>query len=335
MPYQNTSQDEVSMDLAPSHQQETPGIALVHQDVADPAGAGAGAGAGSLARITEDGSVVDPAQIQAAASQQSSSRRRHPPATTPGLPYPHQRTQSLSSSRQSRGQTSSVIRHARNHTYSEASTTTKPVSSNASTTSKRAEDGDRDHAAPDQSLVTRYLRQFLQGCGATPCQTPLCASNLTFPFKDASEIAAKAVEAASGGTGELCPRLEARISQNAPTREIVADLDIVSFKALVDQCNAEKSYTALLTRLQNVFSSLSRLSMSFADPKMGPKNPLSLQLSDVQQAYWLLRECPPDAQVLIASSAERIMSSVSVRPDLVTPRLMKGILIIFMIKLLL
>ncbi|KAF9378542.1 hypothetical protein CPB97_009514, partial [Podila verticillata] len=162
------------------------------------------------------------------------------------------------------------------------------------------------------------------------CQTPLCASNTAFPYKDASEIAAKAVEAASNGTGDLCPRLEAMPSQNGAQREIIADLDIISFKALIDWCKAEKSYNALLARLQAVFSSLSRLSMSFADPKLDPKNPLSLQLSDVQQAYWLLRECPPEAQILIASAAERIMSSVSVRPDLVTPRLMKGILIIFM-----
>lgn len=64
---------------------------------------------------------------------------------------------------------------------------------------------------------------------------------------------------------------------------------------------------------------------------MDAKNPLSLLLSDVQQAYWLLRECPPEAQILIASAAERIMSSVSAMPNLVTPRLMKGILIIFMV----
>ncbi|KAG0000763.1 putative E3 ubiquitin-protein ligase HTD2 [Entomortierella chlamydospora] len=67
---------------------------------------------------------------------------------------------------------------------------------------------------------------------------------------------------------------------------------------------------------------------------MDPKNPLSLLLSDVQQAYWLLRECPQEAQILIASAAERIMSSVSARPDLITPRLMKGILIIFMYPIL-
>lgn len=65
---------------------------------------------------------------------------------------------------------------------------------------------------------------------------------------------------------------------------------------------------------------------------MDPKNPISLLLSDVQQAYWLLRDCPSEAQILIASAAERIMSSVSARPDLVTPRLMKGILIIFMVS---
>ncbi|KAG0086114.1 putative E3 ubiquitin-protein ligase HTD2 [Podila epicladia] len=245
-------------------------------------------------------------------------------------PYPHQRTQSLNT-RQPRTQASSVIRHARNHTYSESS----PVA----VAPKRTEDGDRESAtSPDQSLVTRYLRQFLQGCGTPPCQTPLCASNTAFPFKDANEIAAKAVEAASNGTADLCPRLEARASQNGVQREIVADssidLDIVSFKALIDRCKAEKSYTALLARLQAVFSSLSRLSMSFADPTTDPKNPLSLQLSDVQQAYWLLRECPPEAQILIASAAERIMSSVSARPDLVTPRLMKGILIIFMYPIL-
>jgi hypothetical protein len=47
------------------------------------------------------------------------------------------------------------------------------------------------------------------------------------------------------------------------------DLDIISFKALIDRCKAEKSYTALLARLQAVFSSLSRLSMSFADVRYG------------------------------------------------------------------
>ncbi|KAF9429612.1 putative E3 ubiquitin-protein ligase HTD2 [Podila epigama] len=180
--------------------------------------------------------------------------------------------------------------------------------------------------------MTKYLRQFLQGCGTPLCSTPFCASNPAFPFKDANEIAAKAVEAASNGTGDLCPRLESRVPPAGAQREIVAD--IVSFKALLEECKAQGSYSALLTRLQAVFSSLSRLSMSFADPTMDPKNPLSLQLSDVQQAYWLLRECPPEAQFLIATSAERIMSSVAVRPDLVTPRLMKGILIIFMYPIL-
>lgn len=43
------------------------------------------------------------------------------------------------------------------------------------------------------------------------------------------------------------------------------DLDIVSFKALIEQCKRDLSYDALLNRLQVVFSSLSRLSMSFAD----------------------------------------------------------------------
>lgn len=69
---------------------------------------------------------------------------------------------------------------------------------------------------------SRYLRQFLQGCGTPLCQTPLCASNTAFPFKDANEIAAKAVEAATNGTRDLCPRLEARASQNGVQREIVA-----------------------------------------------------------------------------------------------------------------
>ncbi|KAF9946578.1 putative E3 ubiquitin-protein ligase HTD2, partial [Modicella reniformis] len=192
--------------------------------------------------------------------------------------------------------------------------------------------------SPEQQLVTKYLRQFLQGCGLAPCQTPLCASNPNFPFKDANEIACKAVEVASNGPGELCSRLEARPASCGPQREIVADssidLDIVTFKNLIDQCKRDQSYGALLSRLQAVFSSLSRLSMSFADPNMDPKNPLSLLLSDVQQAYWLLRECPSEAQMLIASAAERIMSSVSARPDLVTPRLMKGILIIFMYPIL-
>ena len=43
------------------------------------------------------------------------------------------------------------------------------------------------------------------------------------------------------------------------------DLDIVTFKALIEQCKRDQSYDALLARLQIVFSSLSRLSMSFAD----------------------------------------------------------------------
>lgn len=131
-------------------------------------------------------------------------------------PYPHQRTQSLNT-RQPRPQTSSVIRHARNHTYSESSpnTVASPL--------KQTEDGDREPpTSPVQSLVTTYLRQFLQGCGTSLCQTPLCASNTAFPYKDANEIAAKAVEAASNGTGDLCPRLEARSSQNVAQREIVA-----------------------------------------------------------------------------------------------------------------
>ncbi|KAK5822069.1 hypothetical protein F5H01DRAFT_165178 [Linnemannia elongata] len=184
----------------------------------------------------------------------------------------------------------------------------------------------------------RYLRQFLQGCGIASCSTPLCASNPGFPLKDPNEIAVKAVEMAAKGTGDLCSRLETRPTSATTQREIVADpsidLDIVTFKALIEQCKRDQSYDALLARLQIVFSSLSRLSMSFADPNMDPKNPLSLLLSDVQQAYWLLRECPPEAQILIASAAERIMSSVSAMPNLVTPRLMKGILIIFMYPIL-
>ncbi|KAG0274903.1 putative E3 ubiquitin-protein ligase HTD2 [Linnemannia exigua] len=184
----------------------------------------------------------------------------------------------------------------------------------------------------------RYLRQFLQGCGVVPCNTPLCVSNPGFPFKDASEIAVKAVEMAAKGTGDLCPRLETRPVSGGMQREIVADpevdLDIVTFKSLIEQCKRDQSYDALLARLKVVFSSLSRLSMSFADPNLDPKNPLSLLLSDVQQAYWLLRECPPEAQILIASAAERIMSSVAAMPNLVTPRLMKGILIIFMYPIL-
>ncbi|KAF9334566.1 putative E3 ubiquitin-protein ligase HTD2 [Podila minutissima] len=293
------------MDLVPKDQQNSP--------PALPSAYAALSSTGTLAGAAEAQSQDDLARTSGSNASNTSStanvsRRRHPPASNPGLPYPHQRTQSLNT-RQPRTQASSVIRHARNHTYSESS----PVA----VAPKRAEDGDREPATlPDQSLVTRYLRQFLQGCGTPLCHTPLCASNTAFPFKDANEIAAKAVEAATNGTGDLCPRLEARASQNGVQREIVADLDIVSFKALIDRCKAEKSYTALLARLQT--------------PTMDPKNPLSLQLSDVQQAYWLLRECPPEAQILIASAAERIMSSVSARPDLVTPRLMKGILIIFM-----
>lgn len=48
------------------------------------------------------------------------------------------------------------------------------------------------------------------------------------------------------------------------------DLDIVTFKALIEQCKRDQSYDALLARLQIVFSSLSRLSMSFADVGGGP-----------------------------------------------------------------
>ncbi|KAF9168570.1 putative E3 ubiquitin-protein ligase HTD2 [Actinomortierella ambigua] len=108
------------------------------------------------------------------------------------------------------------------------------------------------------------------------------------------------------------------------------DLSLDNLKALIETCKQEGSFEPLLARLHSVFSSLSRLSMSFADPAMDPKNPLSLLLTDVQQAYWLLQECPAEVQMLIASASERIMSSVTVRPDLVTARLMKGILIIFM-----
>ncbi|KAK3813070.1 MAG: hypothetical protein J3Q66DRAFT_42246 [Benniella sp.] len=189
--------------------------------------------------------------------------------------------------------------------------------------------------SPDQLLVTKYLQQFLQGCGTVPCQTPLCASNPKFPYKDVNEITGKATEAAFNGSGDLCPRIETR-PVSSGQREIVADanidLDIATFKSLIEQCKRDQSYVALMSRLQAVFSSLSRLSMSFADPTKDPKDPYSLLLSDVQQAYWLLRECPPEAQIqnVIATAAERIMSSVSARPDLVTPRLMKGILIIFM-----
>ncbi|ORZ27852.1 hypothetical protein BCR41DRAFT_122830 [Lobosporangium transversale] len=133
-------------------------------------------------------------------------------------------------------------------------------------------------ARADQQLITRYLRQLLQGCGINSCQTPYCASNVNFSLKDPKEVANKAAEMASKGPGELCPRLElssrstsssSSSSSSGPQGEIVADptidLDIVSFKALIDQCKAEQSYGPLLARLQVVFSSLSRLSMSFAD----------------------------------------------------------------------
>ncbi|KAH7048105.1 hypothetical protein BKA57DRAFT_464140 [Linnemannia elongata] len=283
---------------------------------------------------------------------QSPSRRHHPTTLTPGLPYPHQRTQSLHANRNPRMQQSSVIRHSRNHTYSDSNT----QFAGALTTRGRGEElsiQDADvtrsalstgihtssvTASPNQQLMSIYLRQFLQGCGIASCSTPLCASNPGFPLKDPNEIAVKAVEMAAKGTGDLCSRLETRPTSATTQREIVADpsidLDIVTFKALIEQCKRDQSYDALLARLQIVFSSLSRLSMSFADPNMDPKNPLSLLLSDVQQAYWLLRECPPEAQILIASAAERIMSSVSAMPNLVTPRLMKGILIIFMYPIL-
>jgi hypothetical protein len=74
----------------------------------------------------------------------------------------------------------------------------------------------------DVIYIFRYLRQFLQGCGAVPCNTHLCASNPRFPFKDASEIAVKAVEMAVKGTGDLCPRLETRPASGGMQREIVA-----------------------------------------------------------------------------------------------------------------
>ncbi|KAI8599099.1 hypothetical protein EDD21DRAFT_417111 [Dissophora ornata] len=223
-----------------------------------------------------------PAALPQPQQAQQQSRRRHPPASIPGLPYPHQRTQSLTS-RQPRVQQSSVIRHARNHTYSD----TIPPHYSSLMTRIRAEDTNPPELdipgattssgsiststtpSPDQQLVTRYLRQFLQGCGVTPCPTPLCASNPDFPLKHANEIAVKAVEIASKGTGEICPRLETWSASSGQQREIVADssvdLDIVSFKALIEQCKHEQSYDALLKRLQTVFSSLSRLSMSFAD----------------------------------------------------------------------
>ncbi|KAF9291068.1 putative E3 ubiquitin-protein ligase HTD2 [Linnemannia elongata] len=261
-------------------------------------------------------------------------------------------TQSLHANRNPRMQQSSVIRHSRNHTYSDSNT----QFAGALTTRGRGEElsiQDADvtrsalstgihtssvTASPNQQLMSIYLRQFLQGCGIASCSTPLCASNPGFPLKDPNEIAVKAVEMAAKGTGDLCSRLETRPTSATTQREIVADpsidLDIVTFKALIEQCKRDQSYDALLARLQIVFSSLSRLSMSFVDPNMDPKNPLSLLLSDVQQAYWLLRECPPEAQILIASAAERIMSSVSAMPNLVTPRLMKGILIIFMYPIL-
>ncbi|KAG9325799.1 hypothetical protein KVV02_005723, partial [Mortierella alpina] len=289
-------------------------------------------------------------------SPQQQHRRPHPTVSVPGVPYPHVRPQALSSARQPRIQQSSVIRHSRNHIYSKAQTPqstalasrTHPDGSSASgteaggssTTSLSIMPASSPSAAlpPNQQLIGKYLRQFLQGCGVSICQTPLCRSNPSFPLKDPNEISAKAMELATQGTGEICPHLGSRSTSGGVPREIVADpnvdLDIVSLKALIDQCKRGQSYVPLLSRLQIVFSSLSRLSMSFADPSMDPKNPLSLLLSDVQQAYWLLRDCPPEAKYLIASAAERIMSSVSVRPDLVTPRLMKGILIIFMYPIL-
>jgi len=129
-----------------------------------------------------------------------------------------------------------------------------------------------------------------------PCQTPLCASNPSFPYKDVNEITGKATEAAFNGSGDLCPRIETR-PVSSGQREIVAgksnrtlatqcfvgeigffssdhpgtaidpniDLDIATFKSLIEQCKRDQSYVALLSRLQTVFSSLSRLSMSFAD----------------------------------------------------------------------
>ncbi|KAF9204525.1 putative E3 ubiquitin-protein ligase HTD2 [Haplosporangium sp. Z 27] len=226
--------------------------------------------------------------------QQQQSRRRHPPSSVPGLPYPHQRTQSLSTSRQPRTQQSSVIRHSRTHTYSDALglQSGPPTSRNRSEITNSNESdltgpqnllisatapNTSSSSTQDQQLVNRYLRQFLKGCGTPNCPTLLCASNQNFALKEANEIAAKAIEAAARGPGDLCPHLESRSPSSSVQREIVAD---------------------------------------------------------VQQAYWLLRECPQDAQILIASAAERIMNSVSARPDLITPRLMKGILIIFMYPIL-
>ncbi|KAF9925187.1 putative E3 ubiquitin-protein ligase HTD2 [Linnemannia zychae] len=160
--------------------------------------------------------------------------------------------------------------------------------------------------------MDKYLRQFLQGCGVIPCNTPLCASNPSFPLKDTSEIALKAVDIAAKGAGDLCPRLENRAVQREIVADPAVDLDIVAFKALIEQCKRDQSYDALLARLKITLDELCRSTL----PNMDPKNPLSLLLSDVQQAYWLLRECPPEAQILIASAAERIMSSVSAMPDL-------------------
>ncbi|KAF9431462.1 putative E3 ubiquitin-protein ligase HTD2 [Entomortierella beljakovae] len=279
------------------------------------------------------------------------SRRRLPISSLTGLPYPHQRTQSLTVANQPRMQQSSVIRHSRNHTHSDKleslSTHSTTRNRSESSSSYELENNGSLPSSPtalqstlshEQQLVARYLRQLIHGCGTPSCQTALCASNPTFLLKDPNDIANKATEAATRGLGELCPRLESRPNSTSSQREIVADttidLDIISFKALVDQCNNEKSYGPLLTRLQIVFSSLSRLSMSFADPNMDPKSQYSLLLSDVQQAYWLLRDSPQEVQGLIASAAERIMNSVSARPDLITPRLMKGIIIIFMYPIL-
>lgn len=152
------------------------------------------------------------------------------------------RAQALSSARPPRIQQSSVIRHSRNHIYSKAQTPQSTALTSRTHTDgspvSGAEAGGSSTAslsimpassqsvtlAPDNQLVITYTRQFLKGCGVSNCQTPLCASNPNFPLKDQREIAVKAVEAATQGTGEICPHLESRPTSGGVPREIVAGM---------------------------------------------------------------------------------------------------------------
>ncbi|KAI7821954.1 hypothetical protein BC939DRAFT_200735 [Gamsiella multidivaricata] len=107
-------------------------------------------------------SILSPAQLQQL-QQQQQNRRRRPPAWITGLPYPHQRTQSLSTSRPLRQQQSSVIRHVRNHTHSDALTPHSASSAVPDPTAIPSSSGTMSPspvASPDQQLVTKLVSGF-------------------------------------------------------------------------------------------------------------------------------------------------------------------------------